>query len=90
MLLAHASWPSAHERSFRYMLAYSYGPCVIQVGSCYYLSPTEHRDFFLVTASRCAYYAAISVQTFMLFYFRDLVGSKVGGYMRCRSVHCAW
>lgn len=49
----------------------------IQLWNCYYLSPTEHRDFFLVTASRTAYYMAISVQTFMLFYFRDMVGSKV-------------
>ena len=48
-----------------------------QVKNSYWLSPSEHRDFFLVTASRTAYYMAISVQTFMLFYFRDVIGAKV-------------
>eukprot|EP00122_Pirum_gemmata_P019593 Pgem_evm1s18337 len=40
---------------------------------CYYLSPTEHTDFFMVFVSRTLYYMAVSIQTFMLFYFRDMI-----------------
>ena len=41
-----------------------------EIRACYYVSPTRHRDFFLVFVSRTMYYMAVSVQTFMLFYFR--------------------
>ncbi|KNC83305.1 hypothetical protein SARC_04430 [Sphaeroforma arctica JP610] len=47
-----------------------------EIGECYFVSPTDHRDFYLVFVSRTLYYMGISVQTFMLFYFRDIIASK--------------
>eukprot|EP01134_Creolimax_fragrantissima_P003865 CFRG3865T1 len=47
-----------------------------EIGACYWVSPQDHRDFYLVFVSRTLYYMGISVQTFMLFYFRDIIGSK--------------
>jgi MFS family permease len=41
--------------------------------NCFYLSPTLHRDFFIVTVSRTAYYCGLSTMTFLQYYFRDLV-----------------
>lgn len=45
------------------------------IGECYWVNPKEHRDFFLVFVSRTLYYMGVSAQTFMLFYFRDIIGS---------------
>jgi MFS family permease len=47
-----------------------------EIGECYWISPREHRDFFLVFVSRTFYYMGISAQVFMLFYFRDVINSK--------------
>jgi len=46
-----------------------------EIGECYWVNPKEHRDFFLVFVSRTLYYMGVSAQTFMLFYFRDIIGS---------------
>ena len=43
------------------------------VTSSYFVSPTLHSDFFLVTVSRTFYYMGISSQTFFLYYLRDVV-----------------
>eukprot|EP01048_Picozoa_sp_COSAG05_P004695 COSAG05_NODE_263_length_12683_cov_5.884218_4_plen_401_part_00 len=40
---------------------------------CFTLDPVEHRDFFIVTLSRTAYYCGLSTMTFLQYYFRDLV-----------------
>lgn len=45
------------------------------IAESYWVDPIEHRDFFLVFVSRTFYYMGVSVQTFMLFYFRDVVSS---------------
>ena len=44
-----------------------------QVLSSYYLSPTQHTDFFIVTLSRTFYYMGVSAQTFFLYYLKDVV-----------------
>jgi len=46
-----------------------------EIWKCYYVSPTDHRDFYLVFVSRTLYYMGISVQTFMFFFFRDVIRS---------------
>lgn len=46
-----------------------------EIGECYWIDHIEHRDFFLVFVSRTLYYMGVSVQTFMLFYFRDVINS---------------
>ena len=40
---------------------------------CFTLDWVAHRDFFIVTLSRTAYYCGLSTMTFLQFYFRDLV-----------------
>jgi len=44
-----------------------------EILDCYWIDPKEHHDFFLVFVSRTLYYMGISAQTFMLFYFRDII-----------------
>eukprot|EP00566_Odontella_aurita_P011785 CAMPEP_0113595930 /NCGR_PEP_ID=MMETSP0015_2-20120614/40033_1 /TAXON_ID=2838 /ORGANISM="Odontella" /LENGTH=413 /DNA_ID=CAMNT_0000503347 /DNA_START=86 /DNA_END=1324 /DNA_ORIENTATION=+ /assembly_acc=CAM_ASM_000160 len=41
-----------------------------EIGECYWVDRVGHRDFYLVFVSRT------SAQTFMLFYFRDIIGSS--------------
>ena len=43
-----------------------------EVKSSYVLSPTDHHDFFWVTASRTLYYMGISAQTFFLYFLKDV------------------
>jgi hypothetical protein len=43
------------------------------IATCFYLSWDKHRDFFIVTLSRTAYYCGLSTMTFLQYYFRDLV-----------------
>lgn len=47
-----------------------------EIGECYWVDPNDHRDFYLVFVSRTLYYMGVSTQTFMLFYFRDVIGSS--------------
>lgn len=47
-----------------------------EIRESYWLDPIEHSDFFLVFVSRTFYYMGVSVQTFMLFYFRDVIHSN--------------
>lgn len=47
-----------------------------EIKDCYWIDPTEHKDFFLVFCSRTLYYMGVSIQTFMLFYFRDVIHSS--------------
>uniref|UniRef100_A0A6T5V5W8 Major facilitator superfamily (MFS) profile domain-containing protein n=1 Tax=Leptocylindrus aporus TaxID=1398097 RepID=A0A6T5V5W8_9STRA len=44
-----------------------------QVKDSFFISPTDHHDFFFVTVSRTFYYMGISVQTFFLYYLRDII-----------------
>lgn len=39
----------------------------------FWISPSEHHDFFYVTISRTFYYMGISVQAFFLYYLRDVI-----------------
>mmetsp|Transcript_3293 Transcript_3293/g.5170 ORF Transcript_3293/g.5170 Transcript_3293/m.5170 type:complete len:485 (-) Transcript_3293:107-1561(-) len=39
----------------------------------FWISPTEHHDFFYVTLSRTFYYMGGSVQAFFLYYLRDVI-----------------
>lgn len=41
--------------------------------SSYYVSPSEHPDFFWVFIVRTCYYMGISVQIFLLYYLRDVI-----------------
>jgi MFS family permease len=47
-----------------------------EIGESYWIDPVQHTDFFLVFVSRTFYYMGVSVQTFMLFYFRDVIHSN--------------
>jgi MFS family permease len=40
---------------------------------CFFVSPTLHKDFFIVTMSRTMYYCGISTMAFLQYFFRDLV-----------------
>eukprot|EP00586_Coscinodiscus_wailesii_P010202 CAMPEP_0172496230 /NCGR_PEP_ID=MMETSP1066-20121228/83653_1 /TAXON_ID=671091 /ORGANISM="Coscinodiscus wailesii, Strain CCMP2513" /LENGTH=479 /DNA_ID=CAMNT_0013268411 /DNA_START=39 /DNA_END=1478 /DNA_ORIENTATION=+ len=52
----------------------SHGPWTWrEIGECYYVSPKDHKEFYLVFVSRTLYYMGISVQAFMLFFFRDVI-----------------
>lgn len=44
-----------------------------EIKEAFYLSPTEHRDFFLVLVSRTMYYMGVSSQTFLMYYIRDIL-----------------
>ena len=44
-----------------------------EIKQAFYLSPTEHRDFFLVLVSRTLYYMGVSSQTFLMYYVRDIL-----------------
>eukprot|EP00547_Thalassionema_nitzschioides_P017970 CAMPEP_0194252492 /NCGR_PEP_ID=MMETSP0158-20130606/27759_1 /TAXON_ID=33649 /ORGANISM="Thalassionema nitzschioides, Strain L26-B" /LENGTH=458 /DNA_ID=CAMNT_0038989921 /DNA_START=29 /DNA_END=1402 /DNA_ORIENTATION=- len=44
-----------------------------EIAKCYWIDRIEHYDFYLVFVSRTLYYMGISAQTFMMFYFRDLI-----------------
>lgn len=44
-----------------------------QLKQAYWVSPTDHPDFFWVTVSRTLYYMGISAQTFFMYFLRDIV-----------------
>jgi MFS family permease len=48
-------------------------PSWAELKHCFWISPTLHRDFFLVTASRTMYYCGISTMAFLQYFFRDMV-----------------
>jgi len=50
-----------------------------EIRQCYWIDRSEHYDFYLVFVSRTLYYMGISAQTFMLFYFRDVIRSTEEG-----------
>eukprot|EP01043_Picozoa_sp_COSAG02_P002827 COSAG02_NODE_67_length_42609_cov_14.506681_10_plen_542_part_00 len=43
------------------------------IWKCFFVSPTLHKDFFIVTMSRTMYYCGISTMAFLQYFFRDLV-----------------
>ena len=45
-----------------------------EVAKAYYISPASHGDFFWVFVSRTFYYMAVSVQIYILYYLRDIIG----------------
>jgi len=45
-----------------------------EIRASFWVSPSEHRDFFYVFVSRTCYYMGISSQTFMLYFLRDMLG----------------
>ncbi|GMH95637.1 hypothetical protein TrVE_jg13880 [Triparma verrucosa] len=46
---------------------------ISEVKKSYYLTPSEHGDFFWVTLSRTFYYMGISAQTFFLYFLKDII-----------------
>jgi Na+/melibiose symporter-like transporter len=44
-----------------------------EIKTAFWLSPTEHHDFFYVTLSRTLYYMGVSSQTFFMYFLRDVV-----------------
>ena len=44
-----------------------------EIWKCFFVSPTHHKDFFIVTMSRTMYYCGISTMAFLQYFFRDLV-----------------
>ena len=49
-------------------------PTWADIKASFYLSPTEHYDFFVVFVSRTFYYMGISVMTFFAYYLKDMIG----------------
>ena len=45
-----------------------------EVARAYYITPASHGDFFWVFVSRTFYYMAVSVQIYILYYLRDIIG----------------
>eukprot|EP00659_Diplonema_papillatum_P018090 gene18090-27860_t len=56
------------------------GPCRLpslrEVARSYTIDTSANYDFFWVFVSRTFFYAAVSCQAFMLFYIKDVVGTK--------------
>jgi len=44
------------------------------IKDCFWVSPSEHHDFFMVFVSRTLYYCGISSSSFFKFYIKDMIG----------------
>lgn len=43
-----------------------------ELKACYWISPSEHRDFFLVFVGRTCFYMGVSINAFLQYFFQDI------------------
>ena len=68
-------WLAAHEHDVELTADKCQPWALSDLRSSYWISPGTHGDFFWVFVSRTFYYMAVSVQIYILYYLRDMIGA---------------